>query len=126
VPSSPSTPHGRDGQSPQVSALTANVLARLPAAERQRAALRLRQRRERLAGAVAATLLLAACLGAQASDVATRTLAWVYAAAVAWKGLVEAALGGLAVLPVVSACCLLGIAVVLWQGVLSVGPRSLR
>jgi hypothetical protein len=105
--------------------MAARVLARLPAAEKERAELRLRQRRQRLAAGVAATLLLAACLGAQASDLATRSLAWIYAAAVVWKGLVQAALGGLALLPVISATCLLGIAIVLWQRILSAGRQSL-
>jgi len=108
-----------------ISSLTASVLARLPAAERERSALRRQQNRERTAGVVAAALLLCASLGFQGSDLATRALAWIYAAAVVWKGLVEAALGGLVVLPVLSACCLLGISIVLWQRVLAVGRRSL-
>jgi len=101
------------------------VLARLPAAERERVVLRSRARRERIAGVAAAALLFGACLGFQGSDLATRALAWVYEATVAWKGLVEAALGGLVVLPVLSACCLLGISLVLWQRVLAAGRRSL-
>jgi hypothetical protein len=113
------------GDAPSAS-LTARVLARLPAAEQQRMRLRRRQRLQRVAAVLAASGILVACLGFQGSDAATRTLAWLYAAAVAWNGLVSAAIGSIAVLPTASAACLLGVSVLLWGRFLDAGRRGLK
>lgn len=106
--------------------IKARVLARLPEADRQRDWMRRRQRRQRLIAVALASLMLVAFAGPQASDSATRALAWLYAADVAWRGLVLASLGSVSILPAASAACLLGLSVALWYRLLSGQRRGVR
>ncbi len=106
--------------------LVTGVLARLPAADRQRAVSRRQHLQLRLGAVVLATLLLLACLGPQASNLATRTLAWLLAAGAAWQALVRVMLGGELLLPLLSTLCLVALSLVLWQEFLHVRSRGLR
>ena len=107
------------------SELTRGVLARLPAAERQRSGLRHRQRRQSLATAVFATFGLVACLGPETSNLATRALAWLIATGAAWHAVVRTMLDGLAFLPPLSALFLLVAAMLLWQRLIHLEHRQL-
>lgn len=119
---SPDPFYRSEGLSPR----TLRVLASLPAADERRFAQRRRQQRQRLAALWVGTLMLVACLGPETSDLATRALAWLYAADVAWKGLVVAALGQMILLPALSALFLLGLSTLLWYRLLSVQHRGVR
>jgi hypothetical protein len=100
------------------SAIVMGVLSRLPDADRSRLAARRRALLQRLGALGAATLVLIACLGPQTSNAATRGLAWLIGAAEAWRTLVAVLIGGLTVVPLFSALCLLALSVVLWQRLL--------
>ncbi|HTE84438.1 MAG TPA: hypothetical protein VK821_06880 [Dehalococcoidia bacterium] len=111
---------------PNAPSVVDAVLARLPLADRERASARHRQIRERLGAFALVTLLLLACIGPQASNVATRTFAWLLAAAETWRVLVSILLGGLVLVPVLSAICLLAVSFVLWQRVIGFEQRGAR
>jgi hypothetical protein len=106
--------------------LVEDVLARLPSADHERARARRQQLTERLAAIAVVTLLLIACVGPQASNLATRTFAWLLAAAETWKVLVSVALGGLMLVPVISSICMVTVSVLLWQRLIRFEQRGLR
>lgn len=105
----------RDLERMATPSVVAAVLSRLPDADRARASARRRQLQQRLGALTLSTILLLACLGPQASNLATRALVWVLAADVAWRVLVSILLGGLSVLPALSAVCLVAVSLLLWQ-----------
>ncbi len=119
-PASPEEPSEQSAPS-----LVAGVLARLPAADRQRTRARRRQARQRIGAALLAAALLLACLGPQTSNAATHSLAWLLAAGDAWQALVRVLLGGASLLPLLSTLCLVGLSLVLWQQFLQVRKRGL-
>jgi hypothetical protein len=100
------------------------VLARLPSADQEREATRHRQVCQRLGTLALVTLLLVACVGPLTSNVSTRALAWVVAAAEAWRVLVTILLGGLPLIPVLSCLSLLAVSFVLWQRVIAFEQRG--
>ena len=113
-----------DALAPSPSVIT-RVLASLPAADQQRSGLRRRRQRQTVGAVLLGTLILMACIGPETSNLATRSLAWLYAADVAWKGLVSALLGGFMLLPAASALCLLGVSFLLWHRLLYGEGRGL-
>lgn len=100
------------------------VLARLPGADEERAASRHRQFSQRLGALALVTLLLLACIGPQTSNLSTRALAWLLAAAETWRVLVAVLLGGVVFVPVLSCVCLLAVSFVLWQRVIGFEQRG--
>jgi hypothetical protein len=117
----PGMPTGALGPS-----FVSGVLARLPEADRQRTRARRRQIHQRLGATGVATVLLLTCLGPQSSNIATRALAWLLGAGAAWHDLVAILLGGVIVLPALSALSLVAVSLVLWQQFLHVQGRHLR
>ena len=111
---------------PAAPSVVQGVLARLPSADRERESARRRQMYERLGAVVLVALLAVACAGPQASNLATRTFAWLLAAAEAWRVLVIIALGGLVLVPIASALCLLAVSCVLWQRLIGLEGRGIR
>jgi hypothetical protein len=103
----------------------ARVLASLPEADRQRRRAS-RRRQIQIAGAVCTgAAVLIACLDPESSNTAIRTLAWLYGADLAWKGLVSALLGGFMLVPAASACCILAVSLLLWHRLLRPVRRGL-
>jgi hypothetical protein len=120
------TTRAPDSAIPPAPSVVLGVLARLLGADRQRAIERRRQLRERLGAIALVALLSVACLGPQTSDLATRTFAWLLAAAAAWRVLVTILLGGLVLVPVASAACLLAVSFVVWQRLIELERRGAR
>src|SRR5690348_15478833 len=85
------------------------VMARLPQADRARLSTRRRAFYQRLGSLAAAALVLVACVGPQTSNGATHSLALLIGALEAWRALVSVLLGGLMLVPVLSALCMFGL-----------------
>jgi hypothetical protein len=114
-------------QSPNSTpSVVSDVLARLPDADVQRAQSRRKQVCQRLGALALVTCLFVACLGPQASNLATRTLMWLLAAAETWRVLVSVTIGGVGAIPLLSCLCLLAVSIFLWQQVMSFDQRGLR
>jgi hypothetical protein len=113
-------------QPDSLPSVVSNVLARLPDADRQRAETRRRQLGQRLGVLVLVTCLFIACLGPQASNLATRALVWLLAAAETWRVLVSVAIGGVGLIPLLSCLCLLALSIFLWQQVMSFDQRGVH
>src|SRR3954447_14083149 len=91
---------------PSESRMARAVLARLPEADRERLSARRHSLYQRLGAFAAAALVLVACMGPQTSSTATHSLALIIGALEAWRALVSVLLGGLMLVPVVSALCM--------------------
>jgi|SRR6478672_3773199 len=111
-----------DSESPIARA----VMARLPQADRERLSARRRALCQRLGGLAAAALVLFACIGPLTSNAATRSLTLFIAALEAWRALVSVLLGGLLVVPVLSALCMFGLSILLWQRLIASQGRQFR
>jgi hypothetical protein len=101
--------------SPADSPIARAVMARLPEADRQRLSAWRRALYQRLGSLFAAALVLVACMGPLSSNAATHFLALLIGALEAWRALVSVLLGGLMLVPVLSALCMFGLSILLWQ-----------
>ena len=111
---------------PDRERIAARVLARLPHADRERARVHTRQRRQRLAALLAGLLGLSVCLVSASSNMATHSLAWALAADTAWGAIVRILLGGLGFLPALSAACMSLAAFLLWHRLIHAQNRGVR